>query len=264
MAESKARSDAEQVVSVVVSGVTGMILGGLTVHSPELAATLPAAGSAAAILLTWFGFDKLGRASESYSAGFRRIVGRTPDPDEVRRRAKSDPGFRDRVHATLRELEASLDIETAPAFGALAAEYAWPDPPRPPDAFFRGALKLLRSIAGGELNALQTMCEALAQLDLPANSEALSLFHMVPAPGELPELTWDEPDPAQPGRTLGHLPTTEGGAWDGRARRSRRRHLRAASPRAAVREPPPAAHDRWAAPSGEPAPFRRMIRPGRA
>ncbi len=57
MAESKARAGAEQVASVGGGGVTGMILG-LTVHSPELAATLPAAGSAAATLLKWFGFDK--------------------------------------------------------------------------------------------------------------------------------------------------------------------------------------------------------------
>jgi hypothetical protein len=192
MADSKARAEAEQVASVAVAGVTGMVLGIATLHNAALAATFPALGAATAQLLTMLVSDKLGRASESYSEGFRRIVGKTLDPDEVGRRAARDPAFRDRIHATLREVEASINIATARALGALAAEYAWPDPPRAPDAFFRGTLRLLRSITAEELTMLQTMCEALGALDVPDNFEGLILVERAG------ELTWERWDSGKP------------------------------------------------------------------
>jgi hypothetical protein len=196
MLGSGSRKSAEDVASVVAGALTSAVTG-LSLADPTALAVGVPVGAALAQLLTCLAFEVFGRRAESYGSAFRRTARslyETGDLDaELRRRAEQDPKFRQTVFATLKELEDSLDDAVVPALGVLAAEYAWPDPPRPVDPFFRGMLELLRTISAGELEALGAICACVAKLPVAPEQQVVELMEINPVPGDGPQLCWVRP-----------------------------------------------------------------------
>ncbi|WP_437998251.1 hypothetical protein WMF26_48380 [Sorangium sp. So ce185] len=69
-----------------------------------------------------------------------------------------EPAVREVIMRSVRALMEQVDSATTVPLGALAQEYLR-DPVNKPDAFFRGAVRVLSEIDGGELNELREMLD---------------------------------------------------------------------------------------------------------